>query len=547
MLQKAREFFGQRFASTGLFDFNLYSLLTVSIIFTSLLTSTDFTDARATAIVFFSNCFALIVCFLVVAIVQWLWTTKSKQTELNLGILMVFGTLLGTLKGLLTWLGVSALDLGVDPLGGFVRVAISALVGTIIIPAIALFGTLRFRYAEQREALIEDTLSDEGAENYPVALVRFVEMAKERIAKAPGSNGSSLASELRDIVNSDLRPLSQKIWAREIEKFPSFRLSQIAKIAIGSHVYSALWVVPIWAVTTLPATLRVFSIEEGLVIQFVRALLLVLGLVLASRFRTTSFRGAITLYVATITILGFLQVAFGTAISTERELGDDIGFTIANLIWLFQLTLFVGMGKAFLSMGKKVEKAYDQYLSVTDLAEIQRGKELMLGDRQLAQYLHGNMQARLNSIASRLEKQTKNTDIATELELIEASLSETLSDFGSSRVSNLEDAIEGLKKDWGGVAQLAFALEPLELDKEEVQIIREVINEAISNAVRHGFAARVSTILSEGPKLVITDDGTGPRNGSPGLGTTYFDSVSDGWEIIDTASGAQLTLKLGKS
>jgi len=294
-------------------------------------------------------------------------------------------------------------------------------------------------------------------------------------------------------------------------------------------------------------TLQVFSLDDGLVIQLVRALLLVFGLSMASRFTTTSFRGALTLYLATISILGFLQVSFGTSLSTDRDLGDDIGFTVANLIWLFQLTLFVGMGKAFLSMGKKVEKAYDQYLSETDLAEIQQSKELMLSDRQLAQYLHGNMQARLNSIASRLEKRTKNTDIATELRLIEASLSEALSDFGSSRVSNLEDAVEGLKRDWGGVAQLAFALEPLELEQEEVQMIREVINEAISNAVRHGFASRVSTILSEGPKLVITDDGTGPRNGRPGLGTTYFDSVSDDWEIIDTASGAQLTLKLGKN
>jgi len=547
VLQKAREFFSQRFASKGLLDFNLYWLLALSILLTSMLTSTDFTDARVTTIVFFSNCFALAVCLLVVVVVKWLSTKKSQQTELNLGKLMVLGSLLGALKGLLTWFAVSALGLEVGPLDGYVRVTVSGLVGTILIPAIALFGSLRFRYAEQRKALIEDALSHEGAENYPVALVRFVEMAKERISKAPGSSGSSLASELRDIVNSDLRPLSQKIWAREIQKFPSFRLSQIAKIAIGGHVYSSLWVVPIWAVTTFPATLQVFSLDDGLVIQLVRALLLVFGLSMASRFTTTSFRGALTLYLATISILGFLQVSFGTSLSTDRDLGDDIGFTVANLIWLFQLTLFVGMGKAFLSMGKKVEKAYDQYLSETDLAEIQQSKELMLSDRQLAQYLHGNMQARLNSIASRLEKRTKNTDIATELRLIEASLSEALSDFGSSRVSNLEDAVEGLKRDWGGVAQLAFALEPLELEEEEAQMIREVINEAISNAVRHGFASRVSTILSEGPKLVITDDGTGPRNGRPGLGTTYFDSVSDDWEIIDTASGAQLTLKLGKN
>jgi signal transduction histidine kinase len=172
---------------------------------------------------------------------------------------------------------------------------------------------------------------------------------------------------------------------------------------------------------------------------------------------------------------------------------------------------------------------------------------LMLRDRQLAQFLHGHMQTRLNGVANRLETRQSKGEINDDLDLVEQVLNDALAEFGKEQTKTIVEAIEAIERDWGGVVQLNFALEPVLLDQSQVQVVREVINEAVANAVRHGFASRVTIVLNEGPLLEITDDGTGPRDGKPGLGTTYFESVSTNWELTATESGARLRLRLASS
>jgi signal transduction histidine kinase len=549
MFQKIREFLGQRFAAGGAVDFWLYALLGLSVLATSVLTTANFADTASLLLVLTANVVAVATTLVIILLFDWFLKSRVEDFWITLGSLVLAGILVGGLKGLLTWLMLDWLGFVDDGLSGpWSRITFSALTGLIVVPAVALFGSLRYRYAEQREALISEKIASEGGENYPDTLVRFVEGAKQKLAQSKkGLGPEGLAAELREIVNSDLRPLSQEIWVRESRKFPSFRLSQIAKVAIGKHVYEPGLVIPIWALTTLIATIRVFSIEEGLLIQVLRSSILFVGLFIASKFKMKTFKGALTVYVVAMALVAFVQVSFGTALSGGRSFGDDVGFMVANLLWLFQLTLFVGMGKAFLEMGKKVENEFASFLNEKDIAELRSSRELVLRDRQLAQFLHGQMQTKLNGVANRLETRKSSGKVNDDLDMVEQVLNEALAQFGKEQTKTIADAIEAIERDWGGVVQLSFALKEIPLEPGQVEVVREVINEAVANAVRHGFASRVTVVMSEGPTLEITDDGTGPRDGQPGLGTTYFESVSTNWELTATESGARLRLSLASS
>jgi len=549
MFQKTREFLGQRFAAGGAVDFWLYALLGLSVLATSVLTTANFADTASLLLVLTANVVAVATTLVIILLFDWFLKSRVEDFWITLGSLVLAGILVGGLKGLLTWLMLDWLGFVDDGLSGpWSRITFSALTGLIVVPAVALFGSLRYRYAEQREALISEKIASEGGENYPDTLVRFVEGAKQKLAQSKkGLGPEGLAAELREIVNSDLRPLSQEIWVRESRKFPSFRLSQIAKVAIGKHVYEPGLVIPIWALTTLIATIRVFSIEEGLLIQVLRSSILFVGLFIASKFKMKTFKGALTVYVVAMALVAFVQVSFGTALSGGRSFGDDVGFMVANLLWLFQLTLFVGMGKAFLEMGKKVENEFASFLNEKDIAELRSSRELVLRDRQLAQFLHGQMQTKLNGVANRLETRKSSGKVNDDLDMVEQVLNEALAQFGKEQTKTIADAIEAIERDWGGVVQLSFALKEIPLEPGQVEVVREVINEAVANAVRHGFASRVTVVMSEGPTLEITDDGTGPRDGQPGLGTTYFESVSTNWELTATESGARLRLSLASS
>jgi signal transduction histidine kinase len=546
MFHKAREFFGQKFAASGAIDYPIYSLLAVSVVLTSVLTWADFEEPDRTIAIVLANLFAVGVLFVIILALGWAWESKGSELTFSLGFLVLVGAALGGVKGFLTWLGMELLGqtdaLSLELWG---RVIFSAITGLIVVPSVALFGSLRYRYAKQREELISEKVASARGDSYPETLARFITDAKNRIkSSALLIERGALVSELRDIVNSDLRPLSQKIWTQESERFPSFRLGQIAKVAIFRHVYSISWVVPLWAATTVTGTLRVFSAEEGIWIQLVRSVLLALGLWLATRIKVKGFAGALMVYASSISVIAVLQVVMGTWLATDREFGEDLGFTIANVIWLFQLTMFVGMGKAFIEMAKQVESEYEKFLSEQDLEEIRSYRQLALKDRQLAQFLHGHVQTKLNGVASRIESRDAAGDIRADLDEIEVVLNEALGEFGSRQVQSLEEVVESLQRDWGGLVRLTFAVHAVRLEDDQFETIREIISEGIANAVRHGFASEVSIMVTAGPEIVVLDNGTGPRDGKAGLGTTYFSSVATTWSLTATEAGAKLTISL---
>ena len=545
MRRRVSGFFGQKFAAQGAIDYPIYGLLALATIFTSVFSWwTSDNDYRLPGLLL-ANLLSVGAVWLVIIAIDQFLRRMGPDLKISLGVLLLAGAALGAIKGVLTWLALLSLGYPVETgIAVLSRVAVSSISGLIVLPAVALFGSLRFRYTQQREALIHDKIASANGENYPATLLRFVAEAKERIAKSGSSfEPQAIVRELREIVNSDLRPLSQQIWRRESVKFPSFKLSQIAKLALRGHVYSIGWVVPLWAITTITSTARVFGLEDSLRIQVVRALLLVAGILIAKRIPVKSFAGSLIVYVSTMTLVGFLQVGLGSLLSAERDFGDDIGFTIANLIWLFQLTMFIGMARTFLELGQKVESEYEKFLDEADLEEMKSVREIALKDRQLAQFLHGHMQTKLNAVAARIEAQPDHRNLSDDIEQIEQVLNDALVEFGKQQVGDIEDIIRSLERDWGGLVKFSFAVSPAQLSQKQLEAVREVMNEGVANAVRHGFASRISVTLGEGPEITIKDDGTGPRDGVPGLGSTYFDSISKDWELRATSAGSILRLK----
>lgn len=547
MPQKAREFFGQKFAASGAIDYPIFSLLAVSVVISSLLSWTDFANHERTMAIVISNLLSVGVIFMAVVLLDKAWRAKEREISLSLGFLVLAGAGIGSLKGYLTWLGVEFLGRGESlSLGLWVIVVFSAITGLIIVPSVALLGSLRYRYAERREALISAKVASARGDSYPETLVRFISEAKSRIKHPSLANERrALVSELRNIVNSDLRPLAQKIWTQESLRFPSFGLGKIARVAVFRHVYSIPWVVPFWALTSIPHTLRVFNLEETIWIQIVRSFMLVIVLWLASRIAVKSFAGALAVYILSISFVAVAQVSLGFVFASgDRGAGEDIGFMIGNVIWLFQLTMLVGIGKAFIEMAKRVDSEYEKFLSEQDIEEIRSYQELALKDRQLAQFLHGNVQTKLNGVASKIESRAMPSEINLDLDEIETVLNQALEEFGKQQATNVEEVVESLERDWGGLAKLSFEITPMDLEGKSLETLHDVISEGVANAVRHGFASEVSIVVSQGPEITIIDNGTGPRDGKPGLGSTYFRSVSRSWSLTAHEAGAKLTIIL---
>jgi len=82
--------------------------------------------------------------------------------------------------------------------------------------------------------------------------------------------------------------------------------------------------------------------------------------------------------------------------------------------------------------------------------------------------------------------------------------------------------------------------------------VGRVVEEGLSNAIRHGGAKQIevrvtggqpgSAFGADGVVVVIEDNGNGPGGGEPGLGSSLLDSVSQTWELEATGSGARLSV-----
>jgi anti-sigma regulatory factor (Ser/Thr protein kinase) len=95
---------------------------------------------------------------------------------------------------------------------------------------------------------------------------------------------------------------------------------------------------------------------------------------------------------------------------------------------------------------------------------------------------------------------------------------------------------------WRGLVEISVVIDPRvsACVGPTAYAIERVIEEGVTNAVRHGSATEiVIDIQPDGSNIavVVTDNGTGPGDGAPGLGSTHLDEITDSQWSLKAALG----------
>lgn len=533
----------------GALDYQLYLVLVSFSFVSSIAMHANLQDLGSVWNLTLSNIFAFtMLAPILVGTNRWL-TRGGRQLRLSLWFLLVFGATLGLLKGAGAATGMYLLGEEVNLIQALgERVWQTTLVGLWASPVIALLGTQRARYSKEREQLIAERVAQQSSlvkDHDQIA--EFIEGTKRKLRENPGQDRTSLAVELRRIIQEDLRPLSHQIWKRESDRIPSFKALDLVKLGLRSDVYRLTFAVPLFFLAALIPTISFFGAEDGWTVHLFRTLWFGVLLYLFGRHQTLGLRDSVAKYLVFLLLvtLGFESIGFligGNSFSVV-----DLAQVFVYLIWVAELTLLTGAGWAFVTFGQRVEIELGKVLSQQSQSDLAWTQQRMLRDRQLAQFLHGHLQSKLVTTALRLEQEGREQPLEQDLEFIEQVLEETLAQFRNQDLSDLSDVAVKLEQNWAGLIQLGFDLTDRKVPSHLLTVISEVFNEGISNSVRHGFASTVAISLKEdGGKFVITlqDNGTGPRSGSRGLGSHYFDSVSESWSLEPSGEGALLRVVL---
>jgi signal transduction histidine kinase len=297
----------------------------------------------------------------------------------------------------------------------------------------------------------------------------------------------------------------------------------------------------------LPIYINDFGLDTGLEIGLIRAALLLGVLLVAGQIKTSSPSLQIAKLVLTAFAFASLQIVVGRSLLDLEDQTIELRYFLAAMLWLTELIIVLGMSWALFESGAKVKAQLDEVARELGFKDSPATGAEILRSRKLARHLHGKVNNRLLSIIGGAEpgEKASKEELLSRIDLV---LQSALEPF-EAPITSAQELEESLLAQWSGLVEIKLEFLPKEmmLNQDIWSLVSGVVEEGVANAVRHGFASSVSvSVLHNDSDLIVSirDDGTGPRQGPPGIGSAFYSAISNDWVLKDTGSGSKLRLVL---
>lgn len=472
-----------------------------------------------------------------------------------------FGATLGAIKGAMTGALAAAFGLVPDLASAVIsRVIATSFLGMFAVVALALLNATLNRFQSERNLLIAERVQQKlkpGSEELDSQELReFVTKTKTRLeaqALQPGNISGQqalYATLIRDIVETGLRPLSQRLWQREDAKVANFSFGDLSRVAILGGGVAVVSVSILYFFASIFTLLAYLSFEAAVIRASFGAVIVATVLLTSRTYRPQRLAVAWVYFFMVNLVAALGLTILGNLVLGEIEGIDSFGIGLVALIWLLETSFIARFLFAAMHNHEDVRVQLETLLSKAGIDFAANQAQSLLINRNLANYLHGSVQNRLLSAALRIESGSANS-LVSELASIEQLLDGAASEFDSGSDRPLAEQFAEMVARWEGYVQIAVL--PADLPSFSAELNGKVIQlatEATSNAVRHGLASSLTIELlpqlDSQLKIIITDDGLGPRKGAAGLGSHLFNSLCGAnWSLLRRLEGgAVLTLKL---
>lgn len=484
---------------------------------------------------------------------------------------VLLGLTAGAVKGLGT--GAIAIQLGAATAGlddMLARVPTAAsvgaaelLIGAVLLSAVERLEQHRLALLDERVRFTQLQLQEEqlGAAMHTVvfkAAEQDLRSALSEVRRHLRDNDQasierqwrSLSEAITDAAHSRLRDLSHTLWEKSTRAEPKpLSLRDLLRISVKrqplspglvSIVYigSQLTLVSTWqswqttVVVSAFDVLVIFSLERVLA----KTLNAAIGHELSIAIGVLASVAA--LFAAQPAILGFLT--WNAVLTTLMPL---------NMLWFTFLCTSSSLWKTLLTQPDTLLDDLQHQVSDSKVRALAAQRETKRIAGELAKFVHGTLQSRLMVASLHTNQHSLLNDAA--LQELKQTIDSPLQAFMQPDASSLSAALAQTCSDWAGLVDIHIdqRVPDNQCSPTDARFLKSVVDEAVANASRHGWAERVDVRLepeSTGISLTITDNGIGPRIGEPGLGTKLYSSDPRAtWTLKQNASGgAELRLTL---
>lgn len=228
-----------------------------------------------------------------------------------------------------------------------------------------------------------------------------------------------------------------------------------------------------------------------------------------------------------------------------KSFPDLTPFEIARVL----VSTFIQRKEVVAELESKIEASKIQALTTEQLT--------LRFSKDMAKYLHGNLQSRLMATAIAIETAgtiSDDVELAAQLEVARQAIAAPFDHFFESVPKSLTAEITKLIDSWDTLllTSLVFSGNDEQFSINEIRAILLCTEEGLANALHHGHASEVAINIAttQGMHAIsLVDNGIGPRAGDPGLGSSLFNSIAgSNWSLSrgPAGIGAKLNLQINK-
>lgn len=492
--------------------------------------------------------FAGLVTAVIVAILQLTVLRTRVEKPISVGASVAMGGLFGLCYGLSLWLG--ALLVGVSSVAPWpLRVLAVVIIGMWWIPLVTVAIDLVTTERQQRRGDIDDLVALEALRLREADVLRemreeisgdvrdVLDPVRRRVdAAVREAEGGEIALDpglpgaLRDVADSSVRPLSRELWRSAAAQYPRVPWGAVFSrtirtqplrtylLAILGFLGDGLFVIADrgWGVGAAYSVIAI-----GLVIVICAAFNALMRR-WPQRHAGIFVGGIVALQVLNIVIWQWRVWAWGPQ--------GPLWLLIVSLgLSVLAILVTSGFG-SWRSEMHEMRDAFRASVTAETIAALARGHRVADVTRDVARELHGSVQTRLVACAMAMDRASSEGDRAG----LAAALAEAQEVLAvplrmPTGATSVADEVHRKIALWGDLCEFSVDVDPAVENTVHADLIGRVVEEGLTNAVRHGLATQivVRVGLDEDCVLVeVSDNGAGPGGGAAGLGSAMLDQAT---------------------
>ena len=370
------------------------------------------------------------------------------------------------------------------------------------------------------------------------ARVSIEERLRDQADVLEDEDWTEAARELRAAASETVGPLSRQLWAPDVPGEPGLTLWSVIRNVVTKQPFQPLALALLVLVTFFAGLIDALGWIAGLSTLLVGSALVwsILTLANAVMRRWPNHHAAI--YLGTIVVLEaghLLPFAARTWLGgTPQSLLEFVVAAIMGVVLAFLTSAFGSLRDYREGAERAVVIQADRELAAT----ITASRQVAQLARESARVLHGTVQTRLIACAVAIERASQTRDV----EAFRAALREAHEVLAQTSFAEdvgyttLESEVDRKVRLWSGLCDITVHVDPdlAAISGRPARDVGRVVEEGLSNAIRHGGADLIAIHISgsnEGIRIEIRDNGSGPAEGPPGLGSALLDSVSSSWML----------------